>query len=30
MGGLDFKDLFITLNGASYKSLDEAKKLPRP
>ena len=26
MGGLDFKDLFIVLDGRSFKSLDEAKK----
>ena len=24
--GVDFKDLFITLNGQHYKTLDEAKK----
>ena len=26
MGGLDFKDLFVPLDGAAYKSLDEARK----
>jgi len=30
MGGLDFKDLFIVLDGGSYKSLDEAKKAAAP
>jgi large conductance mechanosensitive channel len=30
MGGLDFKDLFIPLDGGSYKSLDEAKKAAAP
>lgn len=29
-GGLDFKDLFITLNGQSYASLDAAKKAGAP
>jgi large conductance mechanosensitive channel len=26
MGGMDFKDLFIALDGNTYKSLDEVKK----
>src|SRR3954469_18247187 len=30
LGGLDFKDLFITLDGSSYKSLDAAKKAAAP
>jgi len=30
MGGLDFKDFFIALNGATYHSLDEAKKAAAP
>ena len=30
LGGLDFKDLFIVLNGNAYKSLDEAKKAAAP
>ena len=30
MGGLDFKDLFIALNGNTYKSLDEVKKAGVP
>lgn len=30
MGGLDFKDLFISLNGQSYPSLDAAKKAAAP
>ena len=29
-GGLDFKDLFISLNGQSYLSLDAAKKAGAP
>lgn len=30
MGGLDFKDLFIALNGQHYASLDAAKKAAAP
>ena len=30
MGGLDFKDLFIVLNGNTYKSLDEVRKAGAP
>lgn len=30
MGGLDFKDLFVSLNGQSYPSLDAAKKAGAP
>src|SRR5215470_18794258 len=30
MGGLDFKDHFIALDGGSYKSLDEVKKAGVP
>jgi large conductance mechanosensitive channel len=30
MGGLDFKDLFIPLDGGSYKSLDEVRKAGAP
>ena len=30
MGGLDFKDLFIPLDGGTYKSLDEVKKAGVP
>ena len=30
LGGIDFKDLFITVDGNSYKSLDEAKKAAAP
>jgi len=30
MGGLDFKDLFVSLNGQSYPSLDAAKKAAAP
>jgi large conductance mechanosensitive channel len=26
LGGVDFKDFFITLDGSTYKTLDEAKK----
>lgn len=29
-GGLDFKDLFVSLNGQSYPSLDAAKKAGAP
>jgi large conductance mechanosensitive channel len=30
MGGLDFKDFFIALDGGTYKSLDEVKKAAVP
>jgi len=30
MGGLDFKDLFVPLDGGTYKSLDEVKKAGVP
>ncbi len=30
MGGLDFKDLFIALDGGVYRSLDEAQKAGVP
>ena len=30
LGGLDFKDLFIALDGGSYKSLDEVRKAGAP
>jgi large conductance mechanosensitive channel len=30
MGGMDFKDLFVALDGNSYKSLDEVKKAGAP
>src|SRR6185295_14983459 len=30
MGGLDFKDFFVALDGGTYKSLDEAKKAAAP
>ena len=30
MGGLDFKDFFIALDGGTYKSLDEVKKAGVP
>lgn len=30
MGNVDFKDLFISLNGASYASLEAAKKAGAP
>jgi large conductance mechanosensitive channel len=30
MGGLDFKDLFVALDGHTYKSLDELKKAGAP
>ena len=30
LGGLDFKDLFISLNNQSYPSLDAAKKAGAP
>ena len=30
MGGLDFKDFFIPLDGGTYKSLDEVKKAAVP
>jgi large conductance mechanosensitive channel len=29
-GGLDFKDLFVALDGGTYKSLDEVKKAGAP
>ncbi len=30
MGGLDFKDLFVSLNGQPYPSLDAARKAAAP
>jgi large conductance mechanosensitive channel len=30
MGGLDFKDFFVALDGGTYKSLDEVKKAAVP
>jgi large conductance mechanosensitive channel len=30
MGGLDFKDLFVSLNGQHYATLDSAKKAAAP
>lgn len=30
MGGVDFKDLFVSLNGQAYKSLAEAKTAGAP
>jgi large conductance mechanosensitive channel len=30
MGGMDFKDLFVSLNNQSYPSLDAAKKAGAP
>ena len=30
MGGLDFKDLFVSLNGQSYPTLEAAKKAGAP
>ena len=30
MGGMDFKDLFIPLNGSTYTTLEEAKKAGAP
>lgn len=30
MGGIDFKDFFVALDGSTYASLDEAKKAAAP
>ena len=30
MGGMDFKDLFVPLDGGSYATLDEARKASAP